>query len=90
MRNFCQNFLQPRNARPHGLIRLLNSPRVHVLLPNEDTTHHYARLFAQLRTQGTPIPSNDIWIAALALQHDLVLYSRDEHFRHLPQLPRLD
>jgi tRNA(fMet)-specific endonuclease VapC len=73
-----------------NLIRFLGSPRVRVLLPNADTTHHYARLFAQLRSQGTPIPTNDIWIAALALQHDLILYSRDEHFRHLPQLPRLD
>jgi len=71
------------------LIRFLNSPRVRVLFPNEDTTHHYARLFAQLRTQGTPIPTNDLWIAALALQHDLALYSRDEHFTHLPQLPLL-
>jgi tRNA(fMet)-specific endonuclease VapC len=73
-----------------NLIRFLNSPRVSVLFPSEDTTHHYARLFAQLRAQGTPIPTNDIWIAALALQHDLMLYSRDEHFKQLPQLPRLD
>jgi tRNA(fMet)-specific endonuclease VapC len=73
-----------------GLIRFLNSPRVKVLFPNEDTTHHYAQLFAQLRTQGTPIPLNDIWIAALALQHDLILYSRDQHFRQIPQLPLLE
>ncbi|MCA8967980.1 MAG: PIN domain-containing protein, partial [Planctomycetes bacterium] len=40
----------------------------------------------QLRDQGTPVPTNDMWIAALVLEHRLTLFSRDEHFRHLPQL----
>ncbi|MEI6564975.1 MAG: type II toxin-antitoxin system VapC family toxin [bacterium] len=70
------------------LIQFLNRPRVHILLPDEATTHHYARVFAQLRAQGTPIPTNDMWIAALVLQHDLQLYSHDGHFSHLPQIPR--
>jgi len=43
-------------------------------------------VFRQLRSQGTPIPTNDIWIAALVLRHDLALYARDRHFDHLPQL----
>lgn len=68
------------------LIRFLNSPRVQLLFADENTTHHFAQLFAQLRKQGTPIPTNDIWIAALAVQHDLLLYSRDKHFTHLPQI----
>jgi tRNA(fMet)-specific endonuclease VapC len=42
------------------LQRFLNSPRVETLFPNERTTHEYARLAAQLRKQGTPIPTNDI------------------------------
>ena len=71
------------------LIRFLNSPRVRLLLPDEQTTHHYAGVFAQLRKQGTPIPTNDIWIAALVLQHDLLLMARDSHFDHVPQLARL-
>lgn len=71
------------------LTRFLNSPRVRVLYPDEQTTHHYARLFLQLREQATPIPTNDIWIAALALQHDLPLYARDHHFDHVAQLVRL-
>jgi len=71
------------------LIQFLNRPRVRILLPDEATTHHYARVFAQLRAQGTPIPTNDMWIAALVLQHDLQLYSRDSHFDNLPQIPRL-
>lgn len=74
-----------RNERV--LIQFLNRPRVKMLLPDDGTTHHYARVFAQLRAQGTPIPTNDIWIAALVLQHDLSLYSRDGHFVHLPQIP---
>ena len=71
------------------LTRFLNSPRVRVLYPDEQTTHHYARLFQQLRQQGTPIPTNDLWIAALAIQHDLPLYARDQHFGRIPQLVRL-
>jgi hypothetical protein len=54
---------------------------------HELTMHKYARLFRQLRKQGTPIPTNDLWIAALALQHDLLLFTRDTHINHLPQLP---
>lgn len=71
------------------LTRFLGRPRVHLLLPDEQTTHHYARVYTQLRAQGTPIPTNDMWIAALVLQHDLLLYSRDSHFDCLPQLPRI-
>ncbi|MBN1674204.1 MAG: type II toxin-antitoxin system VapC family toxin [Kiritimatiellae bacterium] len=72
------------------LIRFLNRSRVHLLFPDEDTTHHYARIFTQLRAQGTPIPSNDMWTAALVIQHDLLLYSRDAHFDALSQVPRVD
>jgi len=72
-----------------GLTRFLGSPRVHVLAPDEDTTHHYGRLFVQLRRQGTPIPTNDLWIAALVVQHDLHLFTRDDHFDRLPQIARV-
>lgn len=71
------------------LIEFLNSPRVVVLHPDEDTTHHYARLFRQLRVQGTPIPTNDLWLAALVVQHSLRLFARDRHFDSLPQLARV-
>ena len=70
------------------LTRFLNSPRVETLCPDEQTTHHYARLFYQLRKQETPIPTNDLWIASLVVQHDLVLCAQDQHFDQLPQLPR--
>jgi tRNA(fMet)-specific endonuclease VapC len=71
------------------LTRFLNRPRVRTLYADEETTHHYANLFRQLRQQATPIPTNDLWLAALAVQHDLLLASRDGHFEYLPQIPRI-
>jgi tRNA(fMet)-specific endonuclease VapC len=43
-------------------------------------------LIRQLKKAGTPIPDNNLWIAALALEHDLTLVTRDKHFQHIPQL----
>jgi tRNA(fMet)-specific endonuclease VapC len=83
---FLCGTLARRNEQ--SLTVFLNSPRVRVLLADEDTTHHFARIFAQLRLQGTPIPVSDMWIAALAVQHDLLLHSRDAHFDYLPQVAR--
>ncbi len=71
------------------LVRFVRSPRVRVVHSDDETARIYAQLWNQLRTQGTPIPPTDIWIAALVLQHGLTLYSRDPHFGHLPQVPRL-
>ncbi|MGH9686874.1 MAG: type II toxin-antitoxin system VapC family toxin [Candidatus Acidiferrales bacterium] len=72
-----------------ALRRFLLKPGVGVLYADEQTTHHYANVYRQLRKQGTPIPTNDIWIAAIALQHSLVLFARDTHFDALPQLARV-
>lgn len=69
------------------LRRFLAKEGVSVAFADDQTTYHYASLYRQLRRQGTPIPSNDLWIAALVLQHDLVLCARDRHFDHLPQIP---
>jgi tRNA(fMet)-specific endonuclease VapC len=71
------------------LARFLQSARVTVLFADEGTTHFYAELFAELRQAGTPIPTNDLWIAALAVQHDLTLLTRDKHFDRLPRIPRI-
>ena len=68
------------------LLSFLRLPGVAVLYADGETTDVYARLFTQLRRAGTPIPTNDIWIASLAVQHQLVLLSRDEHFEKLPQI----
>lgn len=71
-----------------NLQRFLNSPRVSVLIPDEQTTHHYAQLYLQLRKKSVAIPTNDLWIAALVVQHSLVLCTSDVHFRHFPQIPK--
>ena len=51
-----------------------------VLDVQEATTHHYAEITLELRRKGKPIPTNDIWVAALCRQHSLPLLSRDQHF----------
>jgi tRNA(fMet)-specific endonuclease VapC len=70
------------------LAKFLSKSTVGILLPKRETAEHYARLFVQLLRAGTPVPTNDLWIAALALQHNLVLVTRDRHFEHIPQLFR--
>jgi tRNA(fMet)-specific endonuclease VapC len=51
-----------------------------VLDINEDTTHYYSEITLELKREGKPIPTNDLWIAALCRQHSLPLLSRDRHF----------
>jgi len=51
-----------------------------VLPCGPETARRYGEIKAQLRASGTPIPENDIWIAALALEHSLTLVTRDSHF----------
>lgn len=72
-----------------GLQRFLGKPGVEILYATEATTRAYASLYRQLRRQGTPIPTNDLWTAALVVENNLMLCSRDRHFDHLPQLERL-
>lgn len=60
-----------------NLQRFLASPRVSVLLSDEQTTHHYAQLYLLLRNKGVAIPGYELWIAALAFQHALVLCTSD-------------
>ena len=73
----------------HTLRRFLLKEGVRVLFADDQTTHHYGSVFRQLRKQGTAIPTNDMWLAALVLQHNLALHARDKHFDHLPQLVRV-
>ena len=84
---FAHGRRQAENERI--LRRFLMKDGVHVLFADDQTTHHYASVYRQLRTQGTPIPTNDMWLAALVLQHSLSLHARDRHFDHLPQLTRV-
>jgi len=60
-----------------------------VLAADETTTRHYAEIRLQLTSAGTPIPMNDLWIAAIARQHKLPVISRDAHFDHVAGLTRI-
>ena len=60
-----------------------------VLDINEPTTHHYAEITLELKRKGKPIPTNDLWIAALCRQHSLPLLSRDRHFDAVPGIKRI-
>ena len=79
-----------RREESERLLNLfLNQAGTFVVLPDQQTTFLYADLFAYLKARGTPIPTNDLWIAALAVQHSLVLFDRDSDFDRLPQLARV-
>ncbi len=58
----------------------------HVLNTSNRTAELYSMLKVHLRRQGTPIPENDIWIAALAKEYNLPVVTRDKHFKNIPDL----
>lgn len=64
----------------------MNAQGVGVLTPDLETAKIYARVHRELRQQGRPIPTNDMWIAAQALQHGLALDTRDVHFQQVAGL----
>ena len=57
-----------------------------LLLPDQETSERNGRVKAELAQAGRPIPENDVWIAALALQYQLPLATKDEHFAVVPHL----
>jgi len=63
-------------------------PRFEILAVTEETAVNYSALRVALKRSGRPIPANDAWIAALALQHRLPVLSRDEHFDEVGGLKR--
>lgn len=50
---------------------------------NSHTAEHYANIRLQLKEAGTPIPENDLWIAATAIQYELPILTRDQHFNYV-------
>ena len=76
------------SANASSLQTFLNSPRVSILLPDEQTSFHYAHLYLELRKKAVAIPTNDLWIAALTVQHQIALCTSDTHFRHFTQIVR--
>ncbi len=62
------------------LATFLQLEKVNLLIVDEMTACYYGQVYKQLREKGNPIPTNDMWIAAIALQYDLPLFSYDKHF----------
>ena len=73
-----------REARFEGFCRVCR-----LLSIDEETAGHYAGVRQRLRLAGTPIPENDIWIAALCLQHGQKILSNDRHFDQVQGVIRI-
>ena len=69
-----------------SLEKFLTLQGVEIAYLNRETTERYGVLYKILRTQGTPIPTNDIWIAAISMETGSRLISYDEHFNNVPGL----
>lgn len=69
---------EPKNRK--DLEAFLNTPRVHLLGHDAVTAEFYAQIHLNLKKNGTPIPTNDIWISAVAMQNGLAVFTRDRHF----------
>jgi len=65
------------------LQQFLVADRVVILIVDNVTADYYATVYRALRGKGRPIPTNDVWIAALALQHGFAIFSYDAHFKHI-------
>jgi len=75
---------EPRNR--DILNRFQEVSRVATLPLDEETAEGYAVILDFLRLQGSPVPTNDLWIAAAAMQYGLVILSADRHFLKIPQV----
>jgi tRNA(fMet)-specific endonuclease VapC len=75
---------EKENRKELGIF--LDSPRVTLYSIDEYTAEYYCSIINQLKTLGAPIPTNDIWIAAVAFQHGLQLFTLDKHFSHIEGL----
>ena len=75
-----------RRKNERELELFLKSARVSVTPVDEDTSACYAAIVHGLRVAGTPVPTNDIWIAASAMQHGLLVATTDRHFAKIPQI----
>lgn len=75
-----------RSKNERELQLFLSSPRVVVADVGEETAVRYAEIISFLRGAGTPIPTNDIWIAAGAMQQGLELLTGDAHYQRIPHV----
>jgi tRNA(fMet)-specific endonuclease VapC len=81
---FAAGTREPKNRAE--LARFLDSPRVEILPVTAETADSCALIYAGLRRRGQPIPTNDLWIAASALEHGAAVLTRDAHFSHIDGL----
>jgi tRNA(fMet)-specific endonuclease VapC len=81
-------FLMGRNEKRNRAILkdFLSSPRVLIAEIDEETSERYAVIVQSLRLKGTPIPTNDLWIAASAMQHGLKVLTTNKHYLQIPQV----
>ena len=81
-------FMVGKNERRNRSILqdFLSSARVIVLEIDEETSERYAVILNHLRTKGSPIPINDVWIAASAMQYGLKVLTTDKHYIEVPQI----
>ena len=68
------------------LERFLDSPRVRTVAIDDATAEMYAVIYDTLRRAGTPVPTNDLWLAASAMQHGLKVLTTDGHFGQIVQI----
>ncbi len=68
------------------LQEFLASQHVHMIAIDEAVTRCYAKIFDQLRKDGSPIPTNDLWIAACVMHVGFPLYSLDAHFKQVQEI----
>jgi len=75
-------FGKREKANREELNRFLESERAVIFGADDNTAEYYAKVYKNLRQKGCPIPTNDMWIAATALQHDLAIFTYDAHFQY--------
>jgi predicted nucleic acid-binding protein len=81
---FSQGTFASQNLKQLELF--LDSPRCVVLPIVKESAQRYAHIYSALRKAGTPIPTNDLWIAATAMEHGLTVVTLDKHFALVPQI----
>ena len=75
---------EERNKRELELF--LSSERVKLFNINKETGGYYSKIYRDLKSKGKPIPTNDIWIAATAMQYSLSIFTFDKHFNYISDL----
>lgn len=77
---------EPRKQELHTLYAQVSTMAADILPITSEVAEQFAHIFANLRRKGRPIDTNDIWIAAIARVHNLVVVTNDEHFQYVEGL----